>query len=161
MNSKTAISTGAPTLIMLLACSICFGQTRARVTDSGMIETRVTAAITYPQNEGTSVDMAGSALIPAARGKADVKRENGRTRIKLEISHLQHPQMLGAYFTTYVLWAIAPEGQADNLGELQVISKAERHIEVTTPYQTFGLIVTAEPHGLVKLPSPAIVAENV
>jgi outer membrane protein OmpA-like peptidoglycan-associated protein len=158
MKPKTAISVS---VLMLLICTVCPAQTRARVTDSGMIETRVTAAISYPQNETTSVDMAGSALIPAARGKAEVKRESGRTKIKFEISHLQHPQMLGAYYTTYVLWAIAPEGQADNLGELQVTSQAERHIEVTTPYQTFGLIVTAEPHGLVKLPSPAIVAQNV
>src|SRR5205814_5059761 len=83
------------------------------------------------------------------------------TRIKLQISNLEHPQSLGAYYTTYVVWAVAPEGQADNLGELPMTRAGEREIEVTTPYQTFGLIVTAEPHGLVKLPSPVIVAENI
>src|SRR6185369_16600894 len=55
-------------------------------------------------------------------------------------------------------WAIAPEGQADNLAELPFKSKIE--IDVTTNFQTFGLIITAEPHSAVKLPSPVTVAEN-
>jgi outer membrane protein OmpA-like peptidoglycan-associated protein len=72
--------------------------------------------------------------------------------------NLVHPQSLGAYYTTYILWAIAPEGQADNIAELPV--RNETDIEVTTSFQTFGLIITAEPHSAVKLPSPIIVAEN-
>ena len=63
-----------------------------------------------------------------------------------------------AYYTTFVLWAIAPEGQADNLAELPVNTKIA--IDVTTNFQTFGLIITAEPHSMVKLPSPVIVAGN-
>jgi outer membrane protein OmpA-like peptidoglycan-associated protein len=126
-----------------------------------VIASRGTLAITYPEGKGTSIDMIGTSLIPRARGKAEVKRQAGRTRVKLEIRNLEHPQNLGSYYTTYVLWAIAPEGQADSLGELQPVGPGERDIEVTTPYQAFGLIVTAEPHGLVRLPAPAIVAENV
>lgn len=121
---------------------------------------RGTVAISYPENEGTSIDIAGTAVSPRVSGKAEVKRSAGRTRVRLEITNLDNPLSLGAYYTTYVFWAIAPEGQADNLGELPV-GYDRREIEFTTPYKTFGLIVTAEPHALVKLPGPAVVAENL
>ncbi|HWN97768.1 MAG TPA: OmpA family protein [Blastocatellia bacterium] len=122
---------------------------------------RGTVAISYPEGDGTSVEMVGTALSPRVTGTADVKRSAGRTRVKLEITNLDNPLTLGGYYTTYVFWAIAPEGQADNLGELPVTIHDKREIEFTTPYKTFGLIVTAEPHGLVKLPGPAVVAENI
>jgi outer membrane protein OmpA-like peptidoglycan-associated protein len=116
---------------------------------------RHTLAIRYKDSDDTSVNIVGTALNPQATGKAEVKRKDGRTRIKLKIRDLGHPQALGVYYTTYILWAIAPEGQADNLAELPI--KNDFEIDVTT---SFGLIVTAEPHSAVKLPSPVIVAEN-
>jgi outer membrane protein OmpA-like peptidoglycan-associated protein len=119
---------------------------------------RHTLAIKYKESDETSVNIVGTSLNPQAIGKAEVKRKDGRTRIKLKIRDLGHPQALGAYYTTYILWAIAPEGQADNLAELPIRNDFE--IDVTTAFQTFGLIVTAEPHSAVKLPSPVIVAEN-
>ena len=136
-------------------------QTQTTVGDSPIMVKRATVAIMYPEGDGTSVDMVGTTLNPRVTGKAEVKRTAGRTRIKLEISNLEHPQGLSSYYTTYILWAVAPEGQADNLGELTATGPGKREMEVTTPYQTFGLILTAEPHGMVKLPSPAIVAENI
>jgi outer membrane protein OmpA-like peptidoglycan-associated protein len=119
---------------------------------------RHTLAVRYKDNDDTSVNIVGTSLNPQAMGKAEVKRKDGRTRIKLKIRDLGHPQALGAYYTTYILWAIAPEGQADNLAELPI--KSEFEVEVTTAFQTFGLIISGEPHSAVKLPSPVIVAEN-
>ena len=123
-----------------------------------VIAKRHTLAIRYKDNDDTSVNIIGTALNPRVFGKAEVKRKDGRTRVKLKIQDLGHPQALGAYYTTYVLWAIAPEGQADNLAELPIRNDFE--VEVTTAFQTFGLIITGEPHSAVKLPSPIIVAEN-
>ena len=119
---------------------------------------RATLAIRYKDEDGTSVNMVGTTVNPQAMGKAEVKRKEGRTRIRLEMENVGNPQALGAYYTTYILWAIAPEGQADNLAELPVKNKFD--VEVTTNFQTFGLIITAEPHSYIKLPSPVIVAEN-
>ena len=116
-------------------------------------------AIMYPEGDGTSVTMAGSTIAPGVIGKADIKRKEGRTRIKLEMRNLVNPQSLGAYYTTYVLWAISPEGQADNLAEMPF--KSDVDIEVTTPLQTFALIITAEPYSAVKLPSPVVISENL
>jgi len=119
---------------------------------------RHTLAIKYKDNDATSVNIVGTSLNPQAIGKAEIKRNLGRTRIKLKIKDLGHPQALGPYYTTYILWAIAPEGQADNLAELPIRGDVE--VDVTTSFQTFGLIITGEPHSAVKLPSPVIVAEN-
>jgi outer membrane protein OmpA-like peptidoglycan-associated protein len=100
----------------------------------------------------------GTALGRPAEGFANVKHKDGRSRIELEMVALPHPQRLGPFYTTYVLWAIAPEGQAERLAQLPV--KGKINIVATTSFQTFGLIITAEPHGMVTLPSPVIVAEN-
>ncbi len=123
-----------------------------------IVAKRTTLAVKYEENDGTSVNLIGTNINPRAMGKAEVKRTQGRTRVRLMMHRLGHPQTLGAYSTTFILWAVAPEGQADNLAELPV--KDRFAIEVTTAFQTFGLIITAEPHSAVKRPSPAIVAEN-
>lgn len=123
-----------------------------------MTAKRMTLAVSYREGDGTEVNMIGTALNPQAMGKAEVKRKEGRTRIKLRMQNLAHPQSLGSYYTTYVMWAIAPEGQAENLAELPITKEFD--FEVTTSFQTFGLIITAEPHSAVRLPSPIIVSEN-
>lgn len=158
MNLTKAIITNS---LVLLLVAAPLAQTRSEKQTGQIIAKRGTLAIKYREGDGTSIDMVGTALNPRARGKAYIKRAAARTRVRLEITDLDHPQSLGSHYTTYLLWAIAPEGQADILGEFPAIAGGKREMEVTTPYQTFGLIITAEPHAMVKLPSPAIVAENI
>src|SRR5262245_34888184 len=148
------------TALILIAGSALAQTVEVRQIPEGqvLVSKRHTLAVRYKENDDTSINMTGSALNPQAYGKVDIKRKDGRTRLKLNMHDLGHPQALGSYYTTYILWAIAPEGQADNLAELPV--RREFEVEVTTSFQTFGLIITAEPHSAVKLPSPVIVAEN-
>jgi outer membrane protein OmpA-like peptidoglycan-associated protein len=158
MKMLRFIAAGTSLLTMLAATA--FSQTvQVRSDDGVLVAKRNALAIRYREGSGTSVSMAGTAIAPAATGKAEVKRQEGRTRIKLEMRNFVNPQSLGAYYTTYVLWAISPEGQADNLAEMPF--KSDVDIQVTTPLQTFGLIITAEPYSAVKLPSPVVIAENV
>jgi outer membrane protein OmpA-like peptidoglycan-associated protein len=150
---------------MLLLIFSCAGsaqtvvETRTVVIDTALVAKRSTLAVKYRVNNDTNVDMAPSGVGKPAWGTANVKHKEGRSRIELEMTNLGHPQRLGAYYTTYVLWAIAPEGQAERLAQLPVKSKI--NVVATTSFQTFGLIITAEPHGMVSLPSSVIVAENV
>ena len=152
----------ASALAILMLASWALAQTVEVTTvtpaSQVMIAKRMTLAVNYPEGEGTEVNMVGTALNPQAMGKAEVKRKEGRTRVKLRMQSLAHPQSLGAYYTTHVLWAIAPEGQAENLAELPIVKEFD--FEVTTSFQTFGLIITAEPHSAVRMPSPIIIAEN-
>ena len=59
-----------------------------------------------------------------------------------------------------MLWAITPEGRANNLGQL-VLEGTKSKLVTTTQLQTFGLIVTAEPDFGVTVPSEDVVLENV
>lgn len=115
-------------------------------------------AVKYNENKQTTVTMAGTAIAPRVRGKADVEFKQGRTNVRLEMESFENPQSHGAFYTTYILWAVAPEGQTENLMELPIQKKFK--IESTTKFQTFGLMITAEPHSRVELPSAMIVAEN-
>ena len=160
MNSKKLVVTTALMAAMIAGAGLAQIAAAAQESaDSQWIAVkRKTLAVRYKNNDSTTVNMVGSAIAPRAMGKAEIKHENGRTRIKLEIEDIGNPQAIGPFYTTFVLWAIAPEGQADNLAELPI--KTKINIDVTTNFQTFGLIITAEPHSAVKLPSPVIVAEN-
>jgi outer membrane protein OmpA-like peptidoglycan-associated protein len=66
--------------------------------------------------------------------------------------------VLGPFYTTYVVWAVTPEGQTENLMELPSGYAAE--VQTQSSAQTFGVIITAEPHSAVKMPSQKVVAET-
>ncbi len=125
---------------------------------------RQTVAITYPLDETLSVKFRGTTLLPRLKGEAKVKRAGRRgTRVELAIDNLTRASELGGIYTTFVLWAIAPDGRVDNLGEIKRSGSAliDSKLDVTTPLQTFALIVTAEPHFLMKVPSRMVVLENL
>ena len=44
-----------------------------------------------------------------------------------------------------VMWAITPEGQATNIGEV-ILNGTKSKLYLTTELQAFGLVVTAEPY---------------
>lgn len=125
---------------------------------------RQTIAATYPLNEQAALKFRGTTRFPRMNGSAKIKRtsKNG-TEIQLAIGKMPRPFELGAGYATYVLWAVSPEGQVDNLGEIKRRGfwEFDTTINVTTPLQTFALLVTAEPHFLVKRPSRAIMLENL
>jgi outer membrane protein OmpA-like peptidoglycan-associated protein len=125
---------------------------------------RQTTAITYALDDEVAVPFRGTTRFPRMKGDARIKRtkRNG-TEIDLSVSKMPRPFELGAGYATYVLWAISPDGQVDNLGEIKRrgFFEFDSKISVTTPLQIFALIVTAEPHFLVKQPSREIMLENL
>ena len=124
---------------------------------------RSTLAITYPLNQTIEVEFHGTTRLPRLKGTAKVRREGRRgTRVELHIENLPRAYELGSVYTTYVLWAISPDGHVDNLGEIKRSGSGlvDSKIDVTTPLQNFALIVTAEPHFLVHVPSRMVVLEN-
>src|SRR5438067_6057014 len=125
---------------------------------------RSTIAITYPLNQTIEVPFHGTTRLPRLKGSAKVRREGRRgTRVSLNIENMPRAYELGSVYTTFVLWAISPEGHVDNLGEIKRSGSMviDSKIDVTTPLQTFALLVTAEPHFLVHTPSRMAVPENL
>ena len=99
--------------------------------------------------------------MPEAKGKAKVDSKAGRLQINVDLSRLGPASKIGPQYLTYVLWAITPEGRANNLGEIVPDEYGKSSVDVTTDLQAFGLIVTAEPYFSVTRPSNEVVAENI
>jgi outer membrane protein OmpA-like peptidoglycan-associated protein len=128
------------------------------------VTSRSIAAVNYHNRQGTThIAFQGTALMPAARGQADVTANTGATRINLHFDHLSNPSQFGREYLTYVLWAITPEGRPERLGEVTLRNPKDTSagLYVTTDLQTFGMIVTAEPYFAVQQPSDVVVMENI
>ena len=106
------------------------------------------------------VTMRGTKLAPEARIKLKVGSRPGFAELDINrgaISGLNPAQRFGKDFLTYVLWAVSVDGKASNLGEITFSGDKPISINVTTPYQTFWLMLTAEPDYAVADPSPQVV----
>lgn len=138
------------------------------VTDTGetvplfrvQVVSRSLDAVNYRHLGGeTKLGMIGTTLMPQAKGEAKVDSRHGRVVISAKFDKLGDPSQYGPEYLTYVLWAITPEGRAQNLGELP-IKDDHAQLDVTSDLQTFGMVVTAEPYFAVTQPSDVVVIEN-
>ena len=121
---------------------------------------RTTKAINYSHASGsTPVDFKGTVLMPFAKGEARVERKKGVVSISAKFDKVSSATMYGAPYLTYVLWAVTPEGRADNLGEIQM-SGMKGKVDGASSFQAFAMIVTAEPDFAVGQPSDVVVMEN-
>lgn len=112
----------------------------------------------------TDVVMRGTALSPQAQIKLKIGSRPGFVELDINrggISGLTPAYRLGRDFLTYVLWAVSVDGRASNLGEITFDGDHAVPVNVTTPYQTFWLMVTAEPNFAVVDPSEQIVLYSV
>lgn len=117
--------------------------------------------LTISYDRGTTgVRFRANERLPRASGEAKVEQKNGVTEIEIELDEMKPAWSFGGDLNTYVLWAISPEGQMDNLGEF-VLQGNRSKLDVSTRMDTFAMIVTAEPHFMVESPSPIVVLENV
>ena len=112
----------------------------------------------------TVVQMKGTKIEPGANTELKVESRPGFLEIDINrgaIKGLQHARRFGKDFLTYVLWAVSVDGEASNLGEITFDGANAISINVTTPYQTFWLMITAEPDFAVNDPSPVVVMYSV
>ena len=110
------------------------------------------------------VHMRGTRLAPGAQVKLKIGSRPGFVEMDINrggISGLKPAYQLGKDFLTYVLWAVSVDGKASNLGEITFEGDRPVPINVTTPYQTFWLMVTAEPNYAVVDPSAQVVLYSV
>jgi outer membrane protein OmpA-like peptidoglycan-associated protein len=117
--------------------------------------------VNYLHRSGsTTIGFQGTPLLQGARGEAKVNSERGGITIDAHFQGLTPANGFGQEYLTYVLWAISPDGRAQNLGEI-LPDGTKNNIHVTTALQSFGMIVTAEPYFSVSEPSDIVVLQNV
>src|SRR5688572_10579067 len=112
----------------------------------------------------TEVRLHGTRRAPEARVKLKVGSRPGFVELDINrggITGLKPAHTLGKDFLTYVLWAVSVDGKASNLGEITFHDNEPVAVNLTTPYQTFWLMVTAEPNYAVVDPSPVVVVYSV
>lgn len=135
-------------------------QSQEQVPASALV-TKPIKAIGYQVKGGsTKVDLKGTDLMPDANGEAKVEAKTGVTTIEANIKGLGPATKFGTEFLTYVLWAVSPDGRANNLGEIVTNKNGEGQLKATTDLQSFSLFITAEPYSSVRRPSEVVVAEN-
>jgi outer membrane protein OmpA-like peptidoglycan-associated protein len=117
------------------------------------------SAFNYLEGPKSKLGLHATQLTPTAEGEAKVEFEDGRSEVEAGVERLPDPWMLGPY-TTYVLWAVTPDGRATNLGAIAT-SGGDGELDSSYSGSHFALIVTAEPHHAVTAPSTAVVLINV
>jgi outer membrane protein OmpA-like peptidoglycan-associated protein len=143
------------------------GPVRAVAEPAPALQVTVTPAtakaIQYQNLAGsTRIGFRGTLLLPEAKGRARILARPGKPmRIRAKFEQMKPATGFGAEYLTYVLWAVTPAGRPENLGEVIVRRNGRADLDVQTALQTFGLIVTAEPHFAVARVSNLVVLENV
>ncbi len=118
-------------------------------------------AVNYLNRSGaTHIGFQGTELLPNASGDAKVESVTGKTKISAKFEGLTPANGFGPEYLTYVIWAISADGRPQNLGELE-LSGNKANLDASTSFQSFGLIVTAEPYFSVSQPSDVVVLRNV
>jgi hypothetical protein len=157
-----------PLAVMLLLASFARAEPRATKTAQlKLVELKEPDGqiLSYRHLAGsTEVSMRGTRRAPEARIRLKVGSRPGFVELDINrggVSGLRPAHVLGKDFLTYVLWAVSVDGKASNLGEITFHDGQPVAVNLTTPYQTFWLMVTAEPNYAVVDPSPEVVLYSV
>lgn len=120
--------------------------------------------ITFISGKDIEVAFVPDAKFPGVQGEAKVEL-NSRGTASLKASFKNMPSVfdLGNFYSSYVIWAVLPDGTSQRLGEVKTEPKkkvSDGKFEADVPFNTFGIFITVEPHYLVRIPSRAIVLKN-
>jgi outer membrane protein OmpA-like peptidoglycan-associated protein len=116
--------------------------------------------LSYEEGPTSDLVLRPTPIAATGDGQVEVEFEDGNARIGAEVSDLPPPPSLGPY-TTYVLWALTPDGRSANLGVIGTAEGGDGEINTQYGGSQFALIVTAEPHYAVSAPSTMIMLYNV
>jgi len=160
--SRIALSVGILIAALTFTAVAALGQASASAVSAPLAATVVhsTKAINY-RRAGSTLKIAfhGTPLLQTASGEAEVKNKGNHLEINAKFVNLDEATKFGLEYLTYVLWAVSPQGRAENLGEL-TLKNGNGDVKAITDMQTFGMIVTAEPYFAVTQPGDTVVLEN-
>ncbi|MCX6573373.1 MAG: OmpA family protein [Candidatus Aminicenantes bacterium] len=121
-------------------------------------EVRLTALTLQP---GKTFDLSFGKTSRAPLGaamKATIGYDSGQASIKLGYQKMEPAVLFAGDIAAYVLWAVAPDGTVENLGEIVADKKsASGSLQAYTGRKTFALMVTAEPFATVTRPTELVV----
>jgi hypothetical protein len=120
---------------------------------------RTASAIVSSPGLHERISLRSTDRLPEASGVVRVERRGGTTDLDVEVDSMKPASLFGGDYNTYVLWVVLPRGPVENLGEISLEGDRGR-LHASTTAAEFAVLVTAEPHYLVDIPSPFVVLEN-
>lgn len=111
--------------------------------------------VTFPERNQIEVSFSRDSRAPEAKVVAEVDYREGQANTSVRFRDMKPAILFGGDVTCYVLWAVTPDGTAENLGELWVRSE-NNTVEYSTGLKSFAMIVTAESNPLASEPSELV-----
>jgi outer membrane protein OmpA-like peptidoglycan-associated protein len=145
---------------LLLSTGVTLAQNKEEEPATNLTSKSVPAIGYEIGGGGTKINLVATSAASGASGEAKVEAKKTGTTIDVKVKGMPLATTLGPEFLTYVLWAVTPDGTANNLGEIPIDKNGEGKDTATTASQTFSLIVTAEPYYAVRIPSELVILEN-
>ena len=145
-------------LSIIPAMAFAQGAQRSAIASSDVLSQ--ISMFSYKAGPESDLLFRGTPIAATAQGKGSVEFDNGNARIGVKVKDLPVPTSLGPY-TTYVLWALTPDGRAANQGVIAGAEGGKGELKTQYGASQFALIITAEPHFAVTAPSNMIVLYNV
>ena len=168
MNAKPLMVKSRAAIVAVAACA-AIGATpittlaqavqRSGAIASSEVLSRI-SMFSYREGPKSELFLRGTPIAANAEGRVQVEYQNGNARISARVERMPAPDSLGPY-TIYVLWAVTPDGRATNQGVLVGPAGGKGRIDTEYSAPQFALIVTAEPHFAVSVPSTMIALYNV
>ena len=135
-----------------IGCALLVGTVQA-------IETTL-IQVTYPEKQQVDIGFDRDDRAPAATMVAEVRHREGQAEVTIRYREMKPAILFGGDVTSYVLWAVSRDGSVENLGELWVRDDAEV-VEYSSGQKSFAMMVTAEAHPLVSLPSSLVMFRSL
>jgi outer membrane protein OmpA-like peptidoglycan-associated protein len=156
----SSIRTALLTILTLVpAFAFAQGVQRSTAIASSDVLSQI-SMLNYEEGPKSDLLLRATPIAATGDGQIEVEFEDGNARIGAKVEDLPPPPSLGPY-TTYILWALTPDGRSANLGVLGTAEGGDGEIETQYGGSQFALIVTAEPHYAVSAPSTMIALYNV
>ena len=117
--------------------------------------------VSFPSDKEIEVPLVPDSRFPGVIGTAKVELDKrGTSTVKVAVKNLPSVFDVGDLFAAYMIWAVLSDGSIQRLGELipgnpKKASKAS--FKATINSNTFGMLISIEPHALVRFPSRWII----
>ena len=149
-----------PLAVLLFALSLAAAQTQPYASTGAPAVVRTTKAMHYRPGGNAKIGFQGTELMQRGSGEAHVEAKKTNIALDAKFEGMEDATKFGLEYLTYVLWAVSPQGRAVNLGEVS-LDHGKGHVKAFTDFQTFGMILTAEPYSAVTQPGNMVVLENI
>jgi outer membrane protein OmpA-like peptidoglycan-associated protein len=116
--------------------------------------------VTYPERNQIEIGFERDQRAPIATMVAEVKYHEGQADMSIRFREMKPAILFGGDVTCYVLWAVTGDGTVENMGELWVREVSDT-VQYSTGQKSFAMMVTAESHPLVTVPSELMMFQSL